>query len=130
MYTNKEIDLLCDTILEAAAEVHRLLGPGLIESVYETCLCKELEIRKINFQRQVLLPIQYKKFQLDTDYKIDIMVENEVLVELESSDELLPEHEAQLLTFLKLTKKRLGLLINFNTANLSNGFKKLAFQPD
>ena len=124
--TKSERDELGDIILDAAKEVHRLLGPGLLESVYQTCLCKELELRGIHFQKRVLLPIQYKKFQLDAEYTIDIMVESEIIVELKSIDELQPVHEAQLLTFLKLADKKLGILINFNVPKLSKGIKKIS----
>ena len=128
--TGKERDDLGDTVLDAAAEVHQLLGPGLLESVYETCLCKELELRGIHFQKRVLLPIQYKKFRLDAEYTIDVSIEDEIIVELKAIDELLPVHEAQLLTYLKLANKRLGILINFNVPDLKKGIKKIIHDND
>lgn len=112
-------------ILKAAIEVHRHLGPGLLESVYETCLCKELEFRQMNYHRQQPLPIHYKDLKLDADLKIDILVENEIIVELKAVEKLLPVHHAQLLTYLKLANKRLGLLINFNVPRLVDGFKRV-----
>ena len=123
---NKEcINKFSGIILDSAIEVHKQLGPGLLESVYEVCLCKELELRNINFLRQVLLPIIYKGEALNYDYRIDILVENEIVVELKSVDILHPVFEAQLLTYLKLSDKKLGLLINFNVPKLIDGFKRL-----
>jgi len=123
---NKEsINKLSGIILDSAIEVHKQLGPGLLESVYEVCLCKELELRKVNFLKQVPLPIIYKGEVLNYDYRIDILVENEIVVELKSVDILHPVFEAQLLTYLKLSDKKLGLLINFNVPKLIDGFKRL-----
>ena len=123
---NKEfINKLSGIILDSAIEVHRHLGPGLLESVYEVCLCKELELRNVKFLKQVPLPIVYKGEKLNYDYRIDILVENEIVVELKSVDILHPVFEAQLLTYLKLADKKLGLLINFNVPKLIDGFKRL-----
>ena len=96
-----------------------------MESVYETCLCKELNLKGIKYKKQLSLPINYKGFQLDSDFRIDILIENEIIVELKAIESLLPVHEAQLLTYLKLANKRLGLLINFNVQKLVDGFKRL-----
>jgi GxxExxY protein len=104
--------------------VHRNLGPGLLESVYEVCLCKELNLRDINLQRQISLPVEYKNEKLDVDFRIDVLVENEIIIELKAVEFLLPVHEAQLLTYLKLADKRLGFLINFNVPKLVDGFKR------
>jgi GxxExxY protein len=104
--------------------VHRNLGPGLLESVYEVCLCKELKLRDINLQRQVSLPVEYKNEKLDADFRIDVLVENEIIIELKAVEFLLQVHEAQLLTYLKLADKRLGFLINFNVPKLVDGFKR------
>jgi GxxExxY protein len=101
--------------------VHRQLGPGLLESAYEQCLCHELHLRGLAFQRQVELPIVYKGLKLDCGYRLDLIVENEVVVELKAIERLLPVHEAQLLTYLRLTGKRVGLLINFNVPLLTTG---------
>ena len=120
-YLNK----LSGIILDCSIEVHKNLGPGLLESVYEVCLCKELSLRGIKFQRQVSLPINYKGEKLDADYRIDILVEDEIIVELKSVEQMIPVYEAQLLTYLKLADKKLGLLINFNVPRLVDGFKRM-----
>jgi GxxExxY protein len=108
-------------ILGAAIEVHRHLGPGLLESAYEECLCHELHLRGLIFQRQVVLPVEYKGLKLDCGYKIDVLVEDEVILELKAVEKLLPIHQAQLLTYLKLAHKRVGLLVNFNVPLLTEG---------
>lgn len=121
----KERNNLSKTILDASIEVHKQLGPGLLESVYEICLCKELMNKGISYQRQVSLPIVYKNEKLDAEFRIDIVVENEIIIELKAVEEIQPVHHAQLLTYLKLYNKHLGLLINFNTPRLVDGFKRL-----
>ena len=121
----EELNRLSGIVLDSAIEVHRNLGPGLLESVYETCLCKEFDLRKTNYQRQVSLPIKYKGEQLDADYRIDILVENEIIIELKSVDIMHPVFKAQLLTYLKLANKNLGILINFNVPKLVDGFKRM-----
>ena len=121
----EDINKLSGIILDSAIEVHRNLRPGLLESVYETCLCKEFDLRKINCQRQISIPINYKGEQLDADYRIDILVENEIIIELKSVDIMHPVFKAQLLTYLKLANKNLGLLINFNVPKLVDGFKRM-----
>jgi GxxExxY protein len=108
-------------IIGAAIEVHRQLGPGLLESAYEQCLCHELHLRGLPFKCQIDLPISYKGLQLDCGYKIDLIVRDEVIVELKSVERILPVHEAQLLTYMKLASKPVGLLINFNTPLLTRG---------
>jgi len=123
---NKEqTNKLSEIILDCSIEVHRNLGPGLLESVYEVCLCKELSLKGIKFQRQVLLPVNYKGEKLDADYRIDILVEDEIIIELKSVEQMNPVYEAQLLTYLKLADKKLGLLINFNVPRLIDGFKRM-----
>jgi GxxExxY protein len=112
---------LTEKIIGAAIEVHRALGPGLLESAYEECLCRELNLRGIPFQRQVPLPVEYKGVKLDCGYRLDLIVEDEVILELKCVEHLLPVHDAQLLTYLKLTRKRVGLTINFNVATLVKG---------
>jgi GxxExxY protein len=111
-------------IIGAAIEVHRALGPGLLESAYEECLCHELHLRGLRFERQVDLPISYKGLLLGCGYKIDLIVEQEVILELKALEAILPVHEAQLLTYLKLSGKHVGLLINFNTPVLTRGIKR------
>jgi len=108
-------------IIGAAIEVHRQLGPGLLESAYEECLCHELHLRGLEFRRQVDLPVMYKGLRLDCGYKLDLIVQNEVILELKSAEKLHPIHEAQLLTYLRLAEKRVGLLINFNVPQLTQG---------
>jgi GxxExxY protein len=112
---------LTGEIIGAAIEVHRQLGPGLLESAYEECLCHELRLRKLEFQRQVPLPVQYKGVNLDCGYRIDLLVAEQVVVELKSVETLAPVHEAQLLTYLRLSRKRVGLLINFGAPALKRG---------
>ncbi len=123
--TEKDKNILSGKILDACIEVHKQLGPGLLESVYEICLCKELSNRNISHKRQVYLPVWYKNEQLDADFRIDILVEEEIIIELKAVDILLPVHTAQILTYLKLYNKRLGILINFNTPKLVDGFKRI-----
>ena len=112
-------------IIGACIEVHRALGPGLLESSYEQCLCHELSLRKIPFDCQVPLPLEYKSIRLDCGYRMDIVVQNSVLLELKAVESLAPIHEAQMLTYLKLSKLKIGLIINFNVPVLKNGIKRL-----
>ncbi len=121
----EELNRISGLILQCSVEVHKQLGPGLLESVYEVCLVKELISKGLKVQRQVLLPVVYKQEMLDLDFRIDLLVNDEVIVELKAIEGILPVHEAQLLTYLKLAGKRLGLLINFNEALLKNGFKRM-----
>ena len=123
--TEAQRDSLSDLVIGAAIEVHRHLGAGLLESAYEECLCYELAQKQISFQRQLALPIIYKILELDVQYRLDILVENTLLLELKSVDKLLPIHEAQLLTYMKLGKISTGLLINFNVPVLKNGLKRM-----
>jgi GxxExxY protein len=108
-------------IIAAAIEVHRLLGPGLLESAYEQCLCHELHLRGLSFERQVDLPVLFKGLRLDCGYKMDLVVNDAVVLELKCVEKIARVHEAQLLTYLKLSGKRVGLLINFNVPLLSQG---------
>ena len=122
---NKPVrDPRTESIIAAAIEVHRHLGPGLLESAYEECLCHELYLRGLNFERQVPLPVIYKKLALDCRYQIDLIVQGEVIVELKSVEAVLPVHQAQLLTYMKLAEKRVGLLINFNVPALRQGITR------
>ncbi len=113
-----------ERIIGAAIEVHRTLGPGLLESVYEDCLAVELTLRGLPFERQVPLPITYKNHRVAADLKIDFLISALVVVELKSVERLLPAHEAQLLTYLRLAYKSVGLLINFNVPIIRNGIKR------
>jgi GxxExxY protein len=119
-----EYNKLTDKILASAIEVHRILGPGLLESVYEYCLVEELRRNGLNVQRQVKLPIIYKGRNLEKDFFIDLLVEDKVVIELKAVEEVLPVHEVQLLTYLKLSEKKLGLLINFHVPILKQGVKR------
>ena len=112
---------LTEKVIGAAIEVHRALGPGLLEPAYEECLCHELHLRNIAFQRQVSLPITYKGVNLDCGYRVDLIVDNEVVLERTCIEHILPVHEAQLLTYLKLLNKRVGLIMNFHVATLVRG---------
>ena len=111
-------------IIGCAYEVHKALGPGLLESTYEACLCYELDQMSIGFEKQKTISINYKDIKLDSGYRIDILVENQIVVELKSVEELLPINTAQLLTYLKLSERPLGLLINFNVVNLQKGIRR------
>lgn len=111
-------------ILDSAIEVHRNLGPGLLESIYEICLEKELKLRNVSVERQVYLPVSYKNEILELNFRLDMLVENEIIIELKTVEELLPVHQAQILSYMKLANKKLGLLINFNEALVKNGFKR------
>ncbi|MBC7696085.1 MAG: GxxExxY protein [Burkholderiales bacterium] len=112
-------------ILDSCIEVHRNLGPGLLESTYEICLLKEFELRGIKAVAQIKLPILYKDFLLDQNYIIDVLVADEFILELKSVEAILPIHKAQLITYLKLADKRLGFLINFNVPLMKNGFQRV-----
>jgi len=122
--TNEE-DRLSKEIIGSAIEVHRHLGPGLLESAYEECLSKELAIRDIVFERQKPLAVVYKGITLDCGYKLDIVVEDKVILELKSVNKIESIHEAQLLTYLKLSGLKLGILINFNVPILKEGIKRI-----
>ena len=119
---------LTGIILKKAHEVHTALGPGLLESTYEECLCYELSSYGLHIERQKTLPIEYKGIKIDNGYRLDIVVENKVVIELKSVDALLPVHTAQLLTYLKLSHIKYGLLINFNVKSLKDGIKRYIIQ--
>ena len=118
------INEISGQILDAAIAVHRRLGPGLLESAYQACLAFELRKRGIKVLAQVELPINYDEVQLGVGYRLDLLVEDEVIVELKAVEELTPLSEAQIITSLKLSNTRLGLLINFNVSRLTDGFKR------
>jgi len=112
-------------ILDAAFKVHTALGPGLLESVYETCLAHELKLNGLKVESQVSLPIQYEGITVDSGLRLDMLVENCVVVEVKAVENIIPLFHAQVLTYLKLTNMRIGLLINFNTIHLRDGIKRL-----
>ena len=118
-------DPLTEKVIGAAIEVHRHLGPGLLESAYEECVCWELNQAGLAVRRQVPLPIVYKEVRLDVGYRLDVVVEGQLIVELKTVERLLPIHEAQLLTYLKLSRIKTGLLLNFNTVMLRDGIKRM-----
>lgn len=112
-------------IIGAAIEVHQVIGPGLLESIYESALCRELWLRDIEVRRQVPVPVRYKGCSLDCDIRLDLLVEHRVIVEVKTAEKLLPVHTAQLLTYLRLKKLWLGLLINFNVEVLKHGVRRI-----
>ncbi len=118
------INQLTEQVIAAAIEVHRALGPGLLESVYEECLCKELSLREIPFIRQSGLPVKFKGSQLECGYRIDLLVADTLVIEIKAVEAILPVHEAQLLTYMKLGGWKIGLLINFNVALLKQGIRR------
>ena len=116
---------LTNEIIGSAIEVHRNLGPGLLESTYEECMAFELRQRGLTVERQLELPILYKGSQLEQNYRIDLLINNQVIIELKSVNKIEPIHDAQLLTYLKLANKRYGLLLNFNVPVMKQGIKRL-----
>jgi len=116
---------LSDRVIGHAIEVHRHLGPGLLESAYEECLCYELAKDGLAFERQRSLPVTYKEIRLDVAYRIDLVVERKLIVEVKTAERLLPIHEAQLLTYLRLSRIQIGLLLNFHTPALKDGIRRL-----
>ena len=120
----KNLHELTEARIGAAMEVHRTLGPGLLESTYEMCLCRELSISEIPFERQVPIAVEYKGVKLDCGYRADIEVDGTILLEIKAIDSLLPIHDAQLLSYLKLGGWKIGLLINFNVELLKNGLRR------
>ena len=119
-----ELEKITGKIIGCAIKVHKNLGPGLLESAYEECLIYELTKAGLKTERQIPVPIIYKELRLEYGYRIDILVEDLVIIELKTVENLCPVHEAQLLTYLKFSKKRIGLLINFNVTILKNGLKR------
>ena len=118
-------DKISNQVIGAAIEVHRALGPGLLESAYEECLCREFSLQNINFERQKGLPIEYKGVKLDCGYRLDIVVEQLVILELKSVSRIEAIHDAQLLTYLKLAQLKLGILLNFNVPVMKQGIKRI-----
>lgn len=121
---DSHLNKITEAIIGAAIEVHRQLGPGLLESAYQECLCKELSLRGIPFERERPLQLEYKGLELECGYRLDILVANLVVIEIKSVETLAPVHEAQLITYLKLGGWKVGLLINFNVAVLKDGIRR------
>ena len=124
-HTEKELESLTRTIIGAAIEVHRALGPGLLESAYETCLIYELQLKQLKGEHQKPQPIFYKEVMIDCGYRLDIVVEEQVIVEIKSVSSFIPIHEAQLVSYLKLSQCKRGLLINFNVKMLKDGIRRM-----
>ena len=123
--TEKRINCLTGTVIGAAIEVHKVLGPGLLESAYEECLGHEMALRMLAFERQRSLPICYKGVRPDCGYRLDLVVEGNLVLELKAVEGVLPIHEAQLLTYLRLSRIKCGLLLNFNTSVLHRGIRRM-----
>ncbi|QYY34357.1 GxxExxY protein [Ruficoccus sp. ZRK36] len=120
-----DVEAAAGTVIDAAIEVHRLLGPGLLENAYELCLAHELSLRGVSFVRQKCLPVVYKDYQVEDAYRVDLLVENCLLVELKSVEKMTDVHMAQVLTYLKLSDLQLGLLLNFNTTLMKHGIRRV-----
>ena len=116
---------ISERVIGAAIEVHRELGPGLLESTYQTCLCRELELRRISYRTQLDLPLEYKGVQMRKGYVIDLLIEDRLIVEIKSVEKLVPIHSSQLLTYMRLRGISSGLLINFNVQTLIHGIKRI-----
>jgi GxxExxY protein len=125
----KNANELTEIVIGCAIEVHRALGPGLLESAYEICLCRKLSLRGIPFERQIAMPVVYKGVKLDCGYRADLVVGGKILVEIKAVDQLAPIHEAQLLRYLKLSGLKVGLLINFNERVLTHGVRRKVLGP-
>ena len=121
----QEVNALAHTVIGCAIEVHRALGPGLLESAYEECLCHELENHGVAYRRQVALPVIYKSIQLDCGYRMDVVAGELLVLEIKSVDRLMPIHDAQLLTYMRLGPFSAGLLLNFNSAVLRDGIRRM-----
>jgi len=124
-----EIGRLAGIVVDAAFNVHNELGPGLLENAYEACLCRELELRGVKHKRQLTVPLEYRGVHIEIGYRVDLVVEEKLIVELKAVDELLPVHMAQLVTYLRLKKLPLGLLINFNEMLIKNGIHRVLNVP-
>ena len=120
-----ETERIAQIAVDSAFKVHKALGPGLLESVYEACLCHELSKRAIPFKKQISLPVIYDEVRIDTGFRLDLILADAVIVELKAAEKMLPLYEAQLLTYLKLTGLRLGLLLNFNVPVIREGIKRI-----
>jgi GxxExxY protein len=129
MSSDRRQDQLSEHVIGFAIEVHRSLGPGLLEAVYEECLCMEMKRAAIDFRRQVVLPVSYKGVRLSCGYRLDLVVEGRMVVEIKAIEKLMPVHEAQLLTYMRLGNIPVGLLLNFNSATLKDGIRRLELSP-
>ena len=125
MNENEKLNKITETIISGAINVHRTLGPGLLESAYEACMVFELAQAGLKVEQQKPLPIVYREVKLECGYRLDLMIENEVIIEIKSIEKLMPIHQAQLLSYLKLSECKVGLLINFNVKVLKDGIKRV-----
>ena len=121
----ERLNSLTEKIIGCAIEVHRAIGPGLLESAYEECLCYEQAQNGLNFERQVSLPVRYKEVNLDCGYRLDLIIEGDVIIEVKAVERIIPIHEAQLLSYLKMLNKRLGLILNFHSPVMKYGIKRI-----
>jgi GxxExxY protein len=122
--SREELNSLSKEVVDAIFTVHKIMGPGLLESVYELCLMKEFELRNIKARNQVTISLVYKTFELTKEFKIDILVEDEIVLELKSSENIIPVYEAQIISYLKLADRNLGFLVNFNVPLIKDGIKR------
>jgi GxxExxY protein len=120
----EQLENIAKKVVNASYQVHKIMGPGLLESIYELCLIKELNIQGLNVANQVVVPLKYKEYELSKEFRIDILVENEIILEIKAVETLLPVHEAQLISYLKLTGKRIGFLLNFNVPLIKEGIHR------
>lgn len=125
-----DINKLSSKVIGCAIEVHKTLGPGLLESAYEQCLCHELNLRELSFESQKSLPVEYKGKRLDCGYRLDIVVDNVIILELKACEAIIPIHKAQLLTYLKLSGLHLGLILNFNVPVMRDGIVRIVNKLD
>jgi GxxExxY protein len=123
--TLEELNKVTGIVVDASMDVHSALGAGLLESVYEHCLARELELRGLKVERQVPIPVTYKETELEVGFRIDLLVDDCLIVELKAVEAVLPVHEAQVFTYLRLTGSRVGLLLNFNIVSMKNGVKRI-----
>lgn len=123
-----DVNVLSNRVIGSAIEVHKALGPGLLESAYEECLCHELSTQNIACKRQVTIPLEYKGVKLNCGYRLDVLVNDKLIVEVKSCASVDPIHEAQLITYLKLTHLNLGLIINFNVSILKDGIRRIVYK--
>jgi GxxExxY protein len=124
--TDPELELCATAVINAAFRVHKAFGPGLLENAYEACLIHELVKQGFKVDRQVVIPLVYDGVEVDTAFRVDLLVQDKLIVELKAVEKILPIHEAQIITYLKITGRRLGLLVNFNSILMKNGIRRIA----
>ncbi|MEI7803510.1 MAG: GxxExxY protein [Bacteroidota bacterium] len=127
MKSREELDRLSKVVVDSFFSVHKEMGPGLLENIYTYCLIKEFQLRELNVLKEVFVPLNYKGFELPKDFRIDLLVEGEIIIEVKAVDIIHPVYEAQIISYLKLTDKRLGFLVNFNVPLIKDGIKRFVF---